>query len=39
MTAPLTADEFPAFFEAVHGNPPFPWQERLLREWVARRTF
>jgi CRISPR-associated endonuclease/helicase Cas3 len=27
----LTADEFPAFFQAVHGVSPFPWQERLLR--------
>lgn len=27
---PLTADQFPAFFEACHGYPPFPWQTRLL---------
>ena len=22
--------EFPAFFEEIHGHPPFPWQERLF---------
>lgn len=26
---PLDVAEFPAFFEAVHGYPPFPWQRRL----------
>lgn len=35
MTDGLTPDDFPAFFEAVHGVAPFPWQTRLLREWVA----
>ena len=28
--AALTADDFPAFFEAVHSVAPFPWQLRLL---------
>lgn len=28
----LTADDFPAFFQAIHGVPPFPWQARLARE-------
>lgn len=34
MTAlpPLDAAEFPAFFEAVHGYSPFPWQRRLARQ-------
>ena len=27
--ASLTASDFPAFFEAVHGFSPFPWQTRL----------
>jgi CRISPR-associated endonuclease/helicase Cas3 len=36
VTSDLTADDFPAFFESVHGVPPFPWQKRLLRDWVAR---
>jgi CRISPR-associated endonuclease/helicase Cas3 len=27
-------DRFPAFFEAVHGQPPFPWQARLARQVV-----
>lgn len=36
----MTADDFPAFFRAVHGRDPFPWQTRLarevaLREWPA----
>lgn len=26
----LTADDFSAFFQEVHGYPPFPWQKRLL---------
>jgi CRISPR-associated endonuclease/helicase Cas3 len=35
VTGGLTADDFPAFFRAVHGVDPFPWQTRLLRDWVA----
>jgi CRISPR-associated endonuclease/helicase Cas3 len=31
MTDDLMPDEFRAFFQAVHGVSPFPWQERLLR--------
>jgi CRISPR-associated endonuclease/helicase Cas3 len=31
----LVAADFPAFFEAVHGHPPFPWQTRLA-ELVAK---
>ena len=31
MTA-LGIDEFSAFFRAVHGHGPFPWQERLARQ-------
>lgn len=31
MTTALAPHDFPAFFEAVHGVPPFPWQNRLLR--------
>jgi CRISPR-associated endonuclease/helicase Cas3 len=31
VTDAPTADEFQAFFQAVHGVAPFPWQERLLR--------
>lgn len=30
----LTVGDFDAFFEAVHGYPPFPWQRRLLRSVV-----
>jgi CRISPR-associated endonuclease/helicase Cas3 len=25
----MTPDDFPAFYEAVHGHLPFPWQARL----------
>ena len=32
---PLSPRDFSAYFEAVHGSPPFPWQTRLL-ERVAR---
>jgi len=28
--------ELPAYFEAVHGSPPFPWQGRLLHDIVDR---
>lgn len=31
----LSADEFPAFFKAIHGHDPFSWQVRLLAE-IAR---
>ncbi|HET6493771.1 MAG TPA: type I-U CRISPR-associated helicase/endonuclease Cas3, partial [Thermoleophilia bacterium] len=31
---PLHADDFAAFFTAVHGYEPFPWQERLARQVV-----
>ena len=27
----LTIDDFPGFFRAVHGDNPFPWQDRLAR--------
>ena len=30
----LGPGRFPAFFEAVHGQPPFPWQVRLARQVV-----
>ena len=28
----LTGEDFAAYFEAVHGNPPFPWQQRLVEQ-------
>ena len=31
----LSADQFPAFFSAIHGHEPFPWQTRLVREVLA----
>ena len=31
----LTGEDFAAYFEAVHGDPPFPWQQRLV-EQLAR---
>ena len=30
-----SVEDFPGFFEAVHGYSPFPWQERLAREVVG----
>jgi CRISPR-associated endonuclease/helicase Cas3 len=39
VTDALTADEFPAFFQAVHGVSPFPWQERLLRGIADRGSW
>lgn len=32
----LRADDFAAYFKAVHGSEPFPWQERLLRQVIER---
>lgn len=31
----LTEEQFPAFFEEVHGWQPFPWQESLLHKVVT----
>lgn len=30
----LTAKDFPAFFEEIHGDEPFPWQKRLAEEVI-----
>src|SRR4051812_25654303 len=35
MPEPLPADDFPAFYAAVHGHPPFPWQAALAAEVLA----
>ena len=36
MSGPeLTPNEFAAFFQAVHGVDPFPWQARLLKQLAA----
>ena len=32
----LSADDFSAFFQEVHGYPPFPWQQRLFAQVAAR---
>jgi CRISPR-associated endonuclease/helicase Cas3 len=32
----LTADDFSAFFQEVHGYPPFPWQKRLVAQVAAK---
>lgn len=32
----LRAEDFDAYFSAVHGTGPFPWQSRLLRQVVER---
>ena len=40
MSLPLLgAEHFPAFFEALHGYPPFPWQARLVAELAARNRW
>jgi CRISPR-associated endonuclease/helicase Cas3 len=31
----LTIDSFSSFYSAIHGHPPFVWQEELLRRVVA----
>ena len=33
--ADLTAEDFRAFFSGVHGQTPFPWQERLTRQVLS----
>ncbi len=32
---PLSADDFQAVFETIHGYRPFPWQRRLAKEVVS----
>ena len=39
MSRELTAADFPAFFEGIHGHPPFPWQDRLTRLVLERKTW
>ncbi len=39
MSKELTAADFPAFFEGVHDHPPFPWQQRLTRRVLERKTW
>ena len=39
MAKELTAADFPAFFEAIHDHPPFPWQDRLTRLVLERKTW
>lgn len=39
MTTALSIDDFPAFFEAVSGHPPFRWQIRLAREIAESRQW
>ena len=31
----LAAADFTAFFRAIHGDPPFPWQQRLVDQLAA----
>ncbi len=38
MTPP-TPDQFAEFYEAVHGNPPFPWQRRLADRVCGREPW
>lgn len=33
--ADLTAEDFGAFFSDIHGQAPFPWQERLTRQVLS----
>ena len=33
--AALSAEEFPAFYRAVHGHDPFPWQADLVTRVLA----
>ncbi len=35
----LRVEDFAEFHAAVHGQPPFPWQERLLRVVHAKRAW
>ncbi len=35
----LSTDDFEPFHTAVHGQPPFAWQSRLLRQLVAERRW
>ncbi|MBI5517983.1 MAG: type I-U CRISPR-associated helicase/endonuclease Cas3 [Deltaproteobacteria bacterium] len=37
--ATLDAELFPAFYQGVHGFPPFPWQANLARRVLAERAW
>ena len=39
MTHDLTVEDFPIFFEEVHGYPPFPWQMRLARKLAGENKW
>ena len=36
MTTAIDVDDFPAFFEAVRGRPPFTWQRRFVTQVVEQ---
>ena len=35
----LTVEDFAAYFEAVHGDPPFPWQQRLVEQLACENQW
>ena len=35
----LTAADFATYFKAVHGNPPFPWQQRLVEQLACKNRW
>ena len=39
MSKDLTAADFPTFFKEIHGDPPFPWQQRLTRQVLERKCW
>ena len=39
MSKDLSATDFPAFFKDIHGYSPFPWQDRLTRLVLERKTW
>ncbi len=38
-TGELTSDDFAAFFRDIHGDEPFPWQQRLTAQVLDRRAW
>ena len=37
--AALTPADFPKFFTAIHGDPPFPWQQRLVEQLACENRW
>jgi CRISPR-associated endonuclease/helicase Cas3 len=35
----LTVEDFARFYQQVNGDPPFPWQDDLVRQVMSERAW